>query len=444
MHPSDQLAHSLLNLMGELVTESGSQEIPERVPALTTPFSNTSQADWAEAVRLWNAHGRSLIGGLPRRDCPAACANHEHRPLFESYDGYPYVECDDCGSWYVPLEVDAPLFERFFSDCPEAEEVSRRSFARRQSAENVTADLERINGYFDILLPLLQAGAGKAYLDVGCGLGYSLMAAKDRGMDGVGLESSRECISVGGRNGLDIRYASNGLPDDAPFDLITFWESLEHMADPAAVLSGCLPSLDEQGLLAFTIPNQNSPLVRAQRGDCSVVNGGCDTPGHINLFNPSSISRLLDRAGFSLLGLDGQYGMSLPELVSYMLGNNRGARDMLAGVPIDSGSSDAVTAITRAIGPAVTVLERVTFTAPILFGFACRKGVAERFSGAVRGFRTRRQADLLGQIAAMTPAPTGQVARFEWLLQQSAAKIAALERELEAARNPSKRSSAPA
>jgi len=396
----EDLAGSILNLAASLLNDSTIDANEHSVPSLTTPFSNTTQADWAEAVRLWNAYGRSLLSGLPSRACPA-CARDEHRNLFESYDGYPFVECTSCGCWYVPLVVDAALFERFFANCPAAKGVVERAFAKRTSPDNVQADLKRIGTYLDMLLPLLPMDNGRMYLDVGCGLGHSLKAASDRGMQAVGLESSRGCISIGTSNGADIRHIDEPLT--GRFDLVTFWESLEHMADPAAVLSFSRPLLADRGLLAFTFPNQNSPLVRVQRNDCSVVNGGCDTPGHINLFNPSSIGVLLDRCGLSVLALDGQYGLSLPDLVSYLSGNTRGAYDMLRGVPIDSGISSLATSITKGIGPAVTVLERVTLTTPILFGFACRNESAGAFSRAVQRFNSNRKRELLAEISSMTP-----------------------------------------
>src|SRR5947207_465875 len=97
----DDLAGPILSLAETLLSEAGREET-QSIPALTTPFSNTTQADWAEAVQLWNEHGRTLISGLEPRDCPA-CGQNNKRELFVSYDGYPFVECCTCGCWYVPL-----------------------------------------------------------------------------------------------------------------------------------------------------------------------------------------------------------------------------------------------------------------------------------------------------------------------------------------------------
>lgn len=427
MQTAYQLAHAILSLTRDLLlADDGAAVNTVRTP-LTTPFSNASQTDWSEGVRLWNAHGRGMLAQLPSRACPA-CGGRERRPLFESYDGYPYVECAECSCWYVPLHVDAPLFDRFLEACPAARRVADRSFTSRQSQAGVEANLERVGRYLDLLLPLLPEENRKSYLDVGCGLGHSLVAAKARNLNALGIESSDPCIAIATRNGLDVRRISAELPATR-FSLISFWESLEHMTDPAAVLSRCLEMLDERGILAFTVPNQNSPMVRVQRGDCSVVNGGCDTPGHINLFNPSSIGRLLERTGFTLLALDGQYGLSLPELLSYTAGNTRGAQDLLNGLPIDSGISDLANVVTRAIGPAISVLERVTLTTPILFGFACRKGSAATFSAAVESFHARRKAELVEEIESSTPVIPDRAAHLRRRLWESEQRIALLERE---------------
>lgn len=366
---------------------------------ITTPFSNTTQADWAEAVRLWNSEGRHLLAGLPARHCPA-CAASDSRHIFDSYDGYPYVECLHCGCWFVPRIVDAPLFERFFELCPQARELSDRSFAKRQSEENFQSDLARFNGYFDTLLPLFAESETKRYLDIGCGLGYSLKAAQNRGIDAVGIESNRQCISIGRQTKLDIRHVTESMPREK-FHLVAFWESLEHMPNPEGVLTHCREQLEEDGVLAFTVPNQHSPLVRVLRADCNFITGGFDTPGHVNLFSPANLEILLARCGFSLLYLDGQYGLNLGELVSYTQGKTRGALDMLNGLPIDGKLDTFTEKILRTIGSAVSLLERATLTSPILFGFACRTECVGRFAKKAQEAQAKRNANLLLQASAL-------------------------------------------
>ncbi|MDH1109249.1 methyltransferase domain-containing protein [Pseudomonas otitidis] len=403
------LAGDLAQLVVALVTPQGDgDKAPDT--DIGTPFSTMSQADWCEAVYLWNRDGRPLIAGLEQRACPACGATGGHRRIFESYDGYPYEECGRCGCWHVPLVVDALLFERFFGRCPKAAEVARRSFNKRMSEENRSADLARFDDYFTRLSPLFAKRQGRRYLDMGCGLGNSLVAAGVHGFEAFGVESSRECLRLCQEAGLDVRHVEQPLPPGG-FDLISFWESLEHMADPSAMLGLCHRLLAENGVIAFTVPNIDSPLLRAQRGDCSVVHGGYDTPGHINLFGASHLSQLLERCGFALLHIDGQYGMSLPELAAYMLGRHRGAADLLAG----HSESEPLPLVTRmllnAIGPAVSLLERLSLTAPILFVVACRQSDATGLAEQARAMDRRRNEELLAQATPMArSSATAQVA----------------------------------
>lgn len=425
------LAGDLARLIVALTTEQDDDAGAPRM-AIGTPFSTMSQSDWGEAVHWWNQAGRPLIGQLEARGCPACGALQDQRAIFASYDGYGYQECGHCGCWHVPLKVDARLFERFFALCPQALEVLQRSFHKRSSAENQQADLARFNDYFKRLNVLFEHRQGLRYLDMGCGLGNSLIAAREHGFEGLGVESSRECIKLCEEAGLHVLHDEQTPP--GRFDLISFWESLEHMVDPAQMLQSCHQLLADNGVLAFTIPNLDSPLLRAQRGDCSVVHGGYDTPGHINLFGPEQVRHLLARCGFELLFMDGQYGMSLPELAAYMLGRHRGAADLLVGRSQTQELPATARTLLNAIGPAISLLERFSLTAPILFVVACRQEDAAALAEHKRELARQRRTEMLAQAEPMAqPGALAQIAelsqRVQQLQEQASNAAEALNRE---------------
>lgn len=434
---NDHLVSAILGLVAEILARQSSEHVSSGVQSISTPFSTTSQSDWAEAVHYWNNYGRHLIADLPDRHCPA-CEHEEYRHLFESYDGYQYVECLSCGCWYVPLKVEAELFERFFIHCPQAFAIVKRNFQSRQSEASKQSSLDRIGAYLDTLVPMLGNADSLCYLDMGCGLGQSLHAARARGLQGTGIESSRECIALAVQEGLEIFHISDNGLQNRKFHLVSFWESLEHMVDPAAVLKECAKHLAPGGLIAFTVPNQNSPLVRTQREDCSFVNGGYDTPGHINLFNPATIEKLLDRSGYSLLALDGQYSLNLGELISYLLGKQRSAYDLLQGKTVHSKLSMESNALLQAVGPVCALFERITLTAPILFGFACRKEDVGRLEPAIALYHQTRREQLHTKIRDMVPAANEMAAlQLQWL--EAVKRIEYLEVQLRVARNPLRR-----
>lgn len=399
----DHAANMLASSMMQLIVSAIKHNTPDDVKECTvhTPFSTMGQSDWAEAVELWNRYGRELISSLPSRPCPACASLEKHRSIFESYDGYPYVECNQCGCWYVPLKVDGVLFERFFSSYPEAKDLCQAIFEKHLTDHDYEADLARFDGYMERIAPFFEGRSAPRSLDVGCGPGNSLAAAHKYGFEATGLELSQQCVEIARKSGLNVHHVSNPPPNH--YDLITFWESLEHIDNPIEVLSSYSSMLAEDGLLAFSIPNLDSFLLRAQRSDCSVVHGGYNTPGHINLFGPSQVRLLLERAGFELLHLDGQYGMNLTEFMAYMLGKHRGASDLLNGRVTIEPFQASVMRMFQTIGPSISVLERLTLTAPILFGLACRKSKKQPFMQSIDHLEQRVKAELLLQVEHSFP-----------------------------------------
>lgn len=396
-----QLLSGLLAVARGLVAGERQPSLADSTTRLTTPFSNISEDNWAAAVQLWNEHGRTLIAGLERRPCPA-CGDERSRDLFESYDGYRYVECEACGCWYVPLRVEASVFEEFFSRCPEARAVAERSFEGREGGDYQDGSLERIGAYIDLLVPLLHGEGPARMLDVGCGLGDSLVAAAERGLVAAGTESSQDCIRIGRARGLEVLDSADPTPP-GPFRLITFWESLEHMSDPYGMLVECRQRLEPEGILALTVPNVLSPAILLQRADCPVVHGGYDTPGHTNLFGPETLRLLLERSGYALLDLDGQYGASLTDLFAYGAGLHRGAHDLLAGRREARGLSEATVGLMRWTGPAFSILERIALLSPILVATACRKEAADAFRADIERLREERRGRILAEIESLTP-----------------------------------------
>ena len=95
-------------------------------------------------------------------------------------------------------------------------------------------------------------------LDVGCGAGYFLDAARKAGWLVQGVELSAAAAHVGREQlGLDIfqgTLADAAFPD-ASFDVLTLFEVLEHLRDPGTVLAEARRILKPGGLLAVQVPN---------------------------------------------------------------------------------------------------------------------------------------------------------------------------------------------
>jgi SAM-dependent methyltransferase len=366
--------------------------------ASALPFTSMTEADWRQAVRLWKSHAAELIAAAPSRPCPA-CGGGAARFLFFSYDAHPFHECDRCGCWFEPKTIDPALFDRFFARCPEAGALAARMTEARDRDEGRDADMARIGGYLDDLRAMLPQGAGPlAYLDAGCGVGHSLRAGLARGLRVQGVEVDPAAIALARADGLPVVTPNETVPP-GPYHLLSFWETLEHIADPLAALQRYLPLLADDGLVAITVPNLNALATRVLRESCPWVHGGYNTPGHVNLFHAASIERLLSRAGLTLLDADGQFSANPIELFATLHGATRGALDNLAEYESRGTLPATVAEALAALWPGVTLVERLALASPILSVVACRTGREARFAPAVAAARQRRREQILAATA---------------------------------------------
>jgi len=101
---------------------------------------------------------------------------------------------------------------------------------------------------------------GKRLLDVGCGSGNFLDAAAKCGFDASGMDISSRMAAISTTKGLNVRYGTAETIRTTPssFDIVTFWDVLEHVPDPQTFLSTVGRMLAHRGIVAFSVPNFNS------------------------------------------------------------------------------------------------------------------------------------------------------------------------------------------
>lgn len=398
-----KLRNALAQVAAEWLAEPTSRTV---AAAHALPFSSMTEDDWREAVRLWRLHASELLAEVPARGCPA-CGSAQSRLLFESYDLHPYHECDDCGCWFVPKSVDWPVFDRLFARSPEAAALASRMMNARDAEAGREADMARIGGYLDELLPMLQplANGPLAYLDTGCGVGHSLRAGLARGLRVQGVEVDTTALELARADGLPVVTPDEPVPP-GPYNLLSFWETLEHIADPLPALERYLPLLAEDGLVAITVPNLNALATRAMRESCPWIHGGYNTPGHVNMFHVRSIERLLARAGLTMLDADGQFSANPVELFATLSGESRGAFDNLDPA-LQRGTMPAnVSALLEGVWPGAALIERLALASPILQVVACRRGREARFQAAIDARRRRRAAEIAAESELLLSAET--------------------------------------
>ncbi len=131
----------------------------------------------------------------------------------------------------------------------------------------------------------------KRLLDVGCGDGSFLLAARDAGWKVMGTElNPRPARSLG----LDVRHTLDHIAHPERFDCVTMWHSLEHMKDTKSTLLSIAGLLAPQGHLIIAVPNNGS--LQAKMFGSKWLH--LDVPRHLYHFDPGSLRFSLENAGF--------------------------------------------------------------------------------------------------------------------------------------------------
>lgn len=213
--------------------------------------------------------------------------------------GRTVVECLDCGLRALNpmptieelITINEETVHPFFNAALEDEETYRAYFARKLD------DLQR------------DQPSGRL-LDVGCGAGFFLDAARARGYDVQGVDLSPVPVAYA-RETLGLEVALGSLydyraPSDS-FDVVTIFQTIEHDPDPAALSSELFRILAPGGLLMVTTPAADGFVARVMGSRWF----GYRNVEHVSFFTRRSLRHALEQAGFAIEFLEVEHGKKL-------------------------------------------------------------------------------------------------------------------------------------
>jgi 2-polyprenyl-3-methyl-5-hydroxy-6-metoxy-1,4-benzoquinol methylase len=139
-------------------------------------------------------------------------------------------------------------------------------------------------------------------LDVGCGIGYFLEVAKERGWEVYGTEYTDEAIEICSKKEISIKKGPLNAQQYKPesFDIITSFEVIEHINNPIQELAHFNKILRKGGLVYLTTPNFNSLLRYWLKDKYNVI---C-YPEHLSYYTPKTLKKLFTISGFKTLKIE--------------------------------------------------------------------------------------------------------------------------------------------
>lgn len=216
----------------------------------------------------------------------SCCLGHDDPPVLVAHlRGFPdLVRCPRCSLIFLR---EAPT--------PEGQQAVSREYAQSfiEFAERFKREamrtMERVQRF--------RQPPGRL-LDVGSGPGFLLWAAKQRGWEGVGVESSPDAVAWGRKElGVDLRVGdAEQLSLEGPFDLIILSHILEHLRDPKKTLQAINPLLSRDSLVIASMPNWNGMLRRLMGTNWPLL----APQTHLWHFNSRTVNELFQRAGLRI------------------------------------------------------------------------------------------------------------------------------------------------
>lgn len=204
------------------------------------------------------------------------------------------IECDSCGLIRQDPRLDWANLANYYkpSYVCHTPQIPKKNGGLREINQSLGSK-KRVN------LVQRHKSTG-AWLDVGCGSGLILQAAKKRGFWQLsGVEPVQEMARYTSEK-LDVPVFPSTFEEypvqDNAFDVITMWDVLEHLAEPFIAINKVARLLNPNGVFIFSTPNLFS-LDRKIFKDAWL---GYDLPRHLYLFPDKLIQKALQENGMSV------------------------------------------------------------------------------------------------------------------------------------------------
>lgn len=240
-----------------------------------------------------------------------------------------YLRCADCSAITRCLSEDEyralePSYDpgTFFEGVTDKDQLKRLLGVDRKVT--ALANYLRLSGV-DLAKPI-------RFLDVGCGLGGYVFAAKEMGFDAMGIEPSEAHSKIArtiGQLKIIDGYFDPILLGGLKFNVIMLSHVIEHIYNPRPFIASLCECLTEDGVLVLVTPNSSSILANM-------------TGKHWPMLKPADHVSMISKETFSAMGVKAtvatseylwEFAATVASVVKTVAGNALNAEQRVVGAP---------------------------------------------------------------------------------------------------------------
>lgn len=222
------------------------------------------------------------IDSSPAAGCLACGSTTGFHPV--NHHGFTLRACEACGLWSSDARLPADYEAAY-----ELAEYQQEQTAPLLAAADHRAFIRHPTyaAFFSRVKP------NGPLLDIGCGVGRFVGAARALGWDARGIDVSESATKTGRDAGLPLSTQSMASLAAAgeSFAAICAFEVLEHVPMPVEFVREAMGLLKPGGRFFCTVPNRESPTVLATRRPDWLP------PIHLQFYTANALRTVLERAG---------------------------------------------------------------------------------------------------------------------------------------------------
>jgi 2-polyprenyl-3-methyl-5-hydroxy-6-metoxy-1,4-benzoquinol methylase len=223
------------------------------------------------------------------------CGSDQFRILSEWNNLSQVVQCARCGLQFVN-----PMPNQDFLDQLYRKDGEENSYYRNYILERTNRRSSYSKQYHRRLKLIEKFSQGKGkLLDIGCGGGFFLKTAEERGWKPHGIDIVPGFVEFA-RDDLHLKNVHCQSLEELKyekhfFDVIVLWDLIEHLPHPSHFLKTINQLLRPDGLLVIWTPNaQNSAWLKENWLGYKLLQ-------HLYFFSPDTIKQTLQSTGFRVV-----------------------------------------------------------------------------------------------------------------------------------------------